>query len=71
MPKSVPQAKLDIIFDVVSNAVDGISIERINDALDHDVPRRTLQRRLALLVERGRLAASGSGQHRGITCLLS
>ena len=62
MPKSVPQAELDIIFDVVSNAVDGISIERINDALDHDVPRRTLQRRLALLVERGRLAASGSGR---------
>jgi len=62
MPKSIPESELNTIFEIVSDFPDGISIEGVNDALGSALPRRTLQRRLALLVEQNRLMVTGQGR---------
>lgn len=64
MPKQVPQDELDAVFIAVGQFSDGASIEDIIGALDIELPRRTLQRRLALLVQRGNLAISGHARGR-------
>lgn len=51
MPKQVPQAELDAVLQVVDRFPEGASIVDISGALAAKLPRRTLQRRLALLVE--------------------
>lgn len=63
MPKQISEAELDAIKQVVSRFEDGAAIDEINKALEFPVPRRTLQRRLALLVARDELILAGS--HRG------
>lgn len=62
MPKLIPESELDAIYAIVSDFPDGVSIEGINDVLDSTLPRRTLQRRLALLVEQNRLLVVGQGR---------
>lgn len=62
MPKSVPLSELDAICQVVARLPQGASVEDIRGVLDFDLPRRTLQRRLALLTEQGRLVSEGSGR---------
>lgn len=62
MPKSIPESELNTILEIVSDSADGVSIEGIFDALDGLLPRRTLQRRLALLVDQNRLMAVGQGR---------
>jgi len=62
MPKSIPQQELDAICSIVSDSSDGVSIETIHDALNTALSRRTLQRRLALLVDQNRLMAAGRGR---------
>src|SRR5438067_676239 len=59
MPKRVEQDELNEILDIVTRHPRGASIEDIQSALAHDLPRRTLQRRLALLSGEGRLIAQG------------
>ncbi len=59
MPKQISQNDLDIIVKVVSTYPNGGGVEQIHSALEGKVPRRTLQRRLALLVEQQRLIVKG------------
>ncbi len=61
MPKQISQKDLDSIVKAVSSFPNGSGIEEINSALEW-IPRRTLQRRLALLVEQKRLIAEGKGR---------
>jgi hypothetical protein len=59
MPKIIPQTELDAIVEIVSGFSEPVSLEQIFSHLQHRLPRRTLQRRLALLVGNGRLAGIG------------
>jgi predicted nucleotidyltransferase len=62
MPRAIPNSELDAICRAVTRFPDGASVEDIRGELDIDLPRRTLQRRLALLVEQGRLLPEGAGR---------
>tara|TARA_R110000787_G_scaffold164366_3_gene277487 strand:- start:14404 stop:15798 length:1395 start_codon:yes stop_codon:yes gene_type:complete len=68
MPKQISETELDAIKQTVSDFEKGASIDDIQGALEFHLPRRTLQRRLALLVERGELLLEGS--HRGSRYML-
>ena len=59
MPKKVPKNEIDLILQAVSRFPEGGSVEDISGALDMRLPHRTLQRRLALLVEQKRLIVEG------------
>ncbi|MEK6592446.1 MAG: Fic family protein [Pseudomonadota bacterium] len=59
MPKRIPDADLNEVLQAVARSPEGASIEDIGAALKGRLPRRTLQRRLALLVEKGRLTVEG------------
>ena len=60
MPKAIPKSELDLIVDVVSRLPDGASVDQIQQQLP--MPRRTLQRRLARLVEENQLVTEGAGR---------
>ncbi|MGS2724578.1 Fic family protein [Porticoccus sp. GXU_MW_L64] len=62
MPKRVSQTELDAIKQVISCFSDAISIDEIQRALGLQMARRTLQRRLALLVEKGELLSEGKNR---------
>lgn len=64
MPKRVPEQELDAILAVVAAHPDGVRVGAIREGLPHELPPRTLQRRLALLVEQRRLVAEGRGKGR-------
>jgi hypothetical protein len=56
MPKIIPKTELDAIVEIVDGFSRPVAIEEIFASKDIvDLPRRTLQRRLALLVKNGRL----------------
>ncbi len=59
MPKRIPQNELDVIIEAVAGFPEGAGIEKISTALENRLPRRTLQRRLALLVEQERITVEG------------
>lgn len=59
MPKVVSQFELQAVLDAVAVADGPLSIEQITARMRQPPPRRTLQRRLATLVEQGRLHAAG------------
>lgn len=59
MPKRISQKVLDAVIQAVADFPEGAGIEEIIRALDGRVPRRTLQRRLALLVEQKRIIVEG------------
>ena len=61
MPKQISGAELEAIVDVVAGLPDGGSIDAVRGALDLEIARRTLQRRLAALVSEGRLVRTGRG----------
>ncbi|MDD5262130.1 MAG: Fic family protein [Methylacidiphilales bacterium] len=63
MPKIITESDLLPVLEVFRNVLDPISIEQAEALLSGQVPRRTLQRRLAALVKQGRL--SPQGQQRG------
>ncbi len=62
MPKRIPQNELDAIKKAVAHFLKGAAIEEIGGALASNMPRRTLQRRLALLVGQKRLIIEGRGR---------
>ena len=62
MPKVIPKSELDTIYDIVGELPAGASVEDIRCKLNTETSRRTLQRRLALLVEQGRLVLEGRGR---------
>lgn len=55
MPKQIPEEELTAIFVAVAGLAGPVSIEQITERLSVGLPRRSLQRRLALLVAQGRL----------------
>jgi len=62
MPKRIPQNELDAVQEVVARFPEGVAIEEISGELAIKMPRRTLQRRMALLVEQKRLTVEGRGR---------
>ncbi len=61
MPKQVPEIKLTEILKAVADIPQPASLDKIAGRLSSSLARRTLQRRLALLVSDKRLVAVGSG----------
>ena len=59
MPKQLSEKELDVVLRAAAKFPEGGAIEDIAAALEGKLPRRTLQRRLALLVEQKRLAVEG------------
>ncbi len=62
MPKLIPQNELDAVQAAVAHFPEGAALENVSGALATKMPRRTLQRRLALLVEQRRLTVEGHGR---------
>ncbi len=62
MPKQIPATELDTIVQVVGQFPNGVAVSAVRGALDIELSRRTLQRRLARLVEAGRLETFGEGR---------
>jgi len=62
VPKKVSQNELDAVLQAVARFPEGVSVEHISGVLEVKPPRRTLQRRLALLVEQKRLTVEGRGR---------
>ncbi|HEX5054927.1 MAG TPA: Fic family protein [Gammaproteobacteria bacterium] len=62
MARQTPQNELDAVLSAVTAFPRGASLEEIRAALQIRLPRRTLQRRLARLVEDKRLNVSGTGR---------
>lgn len=61
MPKRIPKAELDEIVAIVAGFPSGASIDDVFGANNNTLPRRTLQRRLTLLVNQHRLMRLGRG----------
>ena len=62
MPKLISRNELDAVQKAVARFPEGATIEEISGVLAIKMPRRTLQRRLALLVEQKRLNIGGHGR---------
>lgn len=62
MPRTLPATELDSLVDLIAAYPDGLGIEAIAKLNGDAVPRRTLQRRLALLVSQGRIQTAGEAR---------
>ena len=62
MPKIVEPTELNKLVERVGRFADGVGVDQLLRALRGNVTRRTLQRRLALLVQQQRLQAQGAGR---------
>jgi hypothetical protein len=62
MPRVTPQIELERLVELISEYQDGLGIDAIARRLDNTLSRRTLQRRLALLVEQGRIQMLGEAR---------
>ena len=62
MPKQIPEREFASILEIVAGYPGGIAVRIIRDGLADEMPPRMLQRRLAALVEQGRLVAEGTGK---------
>ena len=60
MAKLIPERQLKAIEAVVSAHPEGTTIQNIQDELEEETARRTLQYRLKHLVDEGRLAREGN-----------
>lgn len=59
MPKRIPAHELNAVLQAVGRFPEGGGIEEISGVLDGNLSRRTLQRRLALLVEQKSITVAG------------
>ena len=62
MPKSILPQELDQLVELISLHHEGVGIYTLLQAIGDNMPRRTLQRRLALLIEQGRIQTSGESR---------
>lgn len=70
MPKVTPQTELDRLVELISEHQDGLGIDAIAQRLDNTMLRRTLQRRLAMLVAQGRIEMLGGARSVRYVCPL-
>ena len=70
MPKVTPQTELDRLVELISEHQDGLGIDAIAQRLDNTMLRRTLQRRLAMLVAQGRIEILGGARSVRYVCPL-
>ncbi|HSX84540.1 MAG TPA: Fic family protein, partial [Cellvibrio sp.] len=61
MPKQISHFELNPVLEAVTAFPEGASVQQISEQLGQSIPRRTLQRRLILLVEQKRLECNGQG----------
>ena len=62
MPKQVSEEELEAIRIAIGGFPEGASIDEISNAIEPKIHRRTLQRRLAVLVQRKQLLLEGGGR---------
>lgn len=62
MPKVTPPHELDQLVALIATQPDGLAIEAMLSALNGSMQRRTLQRRLALLVAQQRIQTQGGAR---------
>ena len=62
MPKQIASSEFEVLIEVAGRFPGGASLDDIGRGLEIDLSRRTLQRRLARLVEDGRLSRGGRGR---------
>ncbi|MEX8497263.1 Fic family protein [Leptothrix ochracea] len=68
MPRISLQQELDRLSALIAEHPDGVGSEALFKLLDGAVQRRTLQRRLALLVEQGRIGVQGGARSARYVC---
>lgn len=69
MPRIPPRDELDQLLALIAAQADGLGIEAINRSQSNRMTRRTLQRRLALLVDQGRIQSVGGARAVRYICL--
>lgn len=62
MPRITPQQEFDRLAALIAAHPTGIGLDAISQALHEPLKRRTLQRRLAALVEQNRIVTQGDGR---------
>ncbi|MEC5216989.1 Fic family protein [Actimicrobium sp. GrIS 1.19] len=62
MPKRTSSQALAQLVELIALCPTGVGIDAIQQAVGTEMPRRTLQRRLALLVNAGRIVSRGAGR---------
>lgn len=62
MPRILSESELDRLLELIGAHPVGLGIEAITQITGNGLPRRTLQRRLALLVKQGRLQMLGEAR---------
>ena len=62
MPRITRQTELDQLFALIAAQLDGLGTDAIAQLQGSNLTRRTLQRRLAQLVEQGRIQMLGEGR---------
>lgn len=62
MPKQIPSEDLEAILDIIRQFPGGASVSQIAAVLPKQLPHRSLQRRLGLLVKQKRLVPEGAGR---------
>jgi Fic family protein len=62
MPRVALQTELDQLLALIAAHADGLGIDAITQSQGNRLTRRTLQRRLALLVEQGRIQSVGEAR---------
>lgn len=68
MPRVPHQTELDRLVELISENQKGLGIDAIAQRLENTLLRRTLQRRLALLVEQGRIQMLGEARSVRYVC---
>jgi len=62
MPKKIPEQELEAIVAIIAEHPEGALVKAIREGLEFNLPPRTLQRRLALLINQKRLIVDGRGR---------
>ena len=68
MPRVTPQTELDRLVALIAEHQSGLGIDAIGQRLGNTLLRRTLQRRLALLVAQGRIQMTGEARSVRYVC---
>ena len=68
MPQITPQTELDQLLALIAAQPGGLGIDAINQSLGSSLSRRTLQRRLAVLVKQGRIQRLGEARSVRYVC---